>query len=316
MLDGMDNRNRDSADNWPTQQFWPASGPSGDGGHIPTPPGPAARGPHSGGQGPSRSRHVTRWVAGIAVAAVVAGGGTVALAAASHGPSPRGQAAPTGQAATLNTVLSSADSPSTADIAAAAPTNSGLASTGLAGSGSDSSGMTGTGASPGAAHPKAAAACARAARRLRATRHPVAAHRVRAVCRRRLERVRLLVRGIHGQFTFQTKKGAKTLAFERGTVEAVTASTVTVRAADGVTWTWHLVSNTVVRQINTQQSGTQSGGKQSGGKQGSAKVGVSRLADGQRVFVGGPLVGGADNARLIVIRPAASATAPTSPPAS
>jgi hypothetical protein len=271
MVDDMDNRNRDSADNSPTQQFWPAPGPGGSGGRT------------GGGRDPRRTRHVARWAAGLAATAVLVGGGTVALAAAGHATAPSEQAAPTGQAATLNTVLSSADSPSLADQAATAPTTS-------------------PPAGPAAVGARAAARCARVTQRLRGTRHSRAAHRVGAVCRHRLARVRLLVRGIHGQFTFQTKKGAKTLAFERGTVQAMTATTVTVRASDATTWTWHLVSNTVVRQIGSQQVG---------GGRSSKKVGASGLADGQRVFVGGPVVGGADNARLIVIRPATSATTPT-----
>jgi hypothetical protein len=102
------------------------------------------------------------------------------------------------------------------------------------------------------------------------------------------------VAGIHGEFTFRARKGGvKTLAFERGTVKSVTSSSVTVAASDGTTWTWHLVSNTVVRQ---------------GGK----KVGASALADGQPVFAGGPVISGADQARLIAIRPAQAASAPAS----
>lgn len=266
--------NRESEDNWPTQQLWPASG-AGRGGHVPNPPGPGGPGPGSGGPGsgpgPRRPRHLTRWVVGITAAAVLAGGGAVALASA--GP----PAAPGGQAATLNTVLSSAGSPSVADVAAASP----------------SSATPATAPAKGA---KRGAACARAIRRLRVAHHPVAAHRVRALCRRGLARLRLLVRGIHGQFTLQTKKGTRTLAFERGTIQSVSGGAVTVKAADGTTWTWHVVSNTVVRQD---------------GK----KVAGSALADGQRVFVGGPVVSGADNARLVVIRPAAPAGAGSSSPA-
>jgi hypothetical protein len=275
MLGDMD-RNHASADNWPTQQLWPAPGQGGNGGYGPHPPGPAApgpSGPQPGGQDPRRTGRATRWVIGITAAAVLVGGAAAALASA--GP----PAAPSGQAATLNTLLSSADSPSAADLAATPPT-----------------------AAPPAAAPSAAArpaaACARAAGRLRAAHRSVAARRVAAFCRHRLARVRLLMRGIHGQFTYQTKQGAKTLAFERGTIQSVSGSAVTVAASDGTTWTWHLVSNTVVRQD---------------GK----KVASSSLADGQRVFVGGPVVSGADNARLVVIRPATSSTGPsTTAPAS
>jgi len=43
-------------------------------------------------------------------------------------------------------------------------------------------------------------------------------------------------------------------------------------------------------------------------RQDGKKVASSTLADGQRAFVGGPVVSGADNARLVVIRPAKSAS--------
>jgi hypothetical protein len=279
MLTGMDNRNRDSADNWPTQQLWPAPGQGGNGGQVPNPPGgngsgpdpagPGPAGPSPAGRGPRLTSRATRWGVGIAAAAVLVGGGAVALA------SPGNTASPNGQAATLSTVLSSADSPSGADVAATSP----------------------AGTSP-AGTKSAVAACARATKRLRAARRPTAAHRVGAVCRHRLARARLLLRGIHGQFTYQTKNGPKTLAFERGTIQSVSGNSVTVAASDGTTWTWQVVGNTVVRED---------------GK----KVDRSSLATGQRVFAGGPVVSGADNARLIVIRPAAPASgSPSGAPAS
>jgi hypothetical protein len=258
----MDNRNHGSADQWPTQQLWPmadSDGSGGQGGGPPSPGGPAA--PTPPGRDPRRIGRGTRWAAGLAAVAVLAGGG-VALASAG-GPA-RPAAAATGQAATLNTVLSSADSPTLADAAAASPT-------------------------PAAGTAKRGAACAKAAAQLKAAHRKTAARRVRAACRGRLARLRLMVRGIHGQFTFQTKKGAvKTLAFERGTVTGVTSTSVTVAASDGTTWTWRLVSNSVVRQDHK-------------------KVTASSLADGQAVFVGGPVVSGTNDARLIVIRPATSA---------
>jgi hypothetical protein len=262
MLGGMDNRNRDSADEWPTQQLWPLAGGDGSGGHGPNPAAPA--GPPPAGRKPRRLGRATRWGIGIAAVAVLAGGG-VALASAGSSARPSGRAAGlSGQAATLNTVLSSADSPTTADAAAASPSQT-----------RRSSGRPG------------AAVCARAAQQLKAAGRPALARRVRAACRGRLARLRLMVAGMHGEFTFQARKGGvKTLAFERGTVSSVRGGSVTVAASDGTTWTWHLVSDTVVRQ-------------------GGRKVSASSLADGQQVFAGGPVVSGADNARLIVIRPAA-----------
>src|SRR5262245_60507402 len=68
-----------------------------------------------------------------------------------------------------------------------------------------------------------------------------------ARCARRLHRLRLLG-GIHGQVTFKAKTGFRTFAFERGSVQSVSGSTLMVRAADGTTWTWHLVKGSVIRE--------------------------------------------------------------------
>jgi hypothetical protein len=102
---------------------------------------------------------------------------------------------------------------------------------------------------------------------------------------RALLRLRLLG-GMYGQFAFETKKGPRTLAFERGTVAAVAGPDVTVRAKDGTTWTWVLTSTSVVREDGT-------------------RVSASALAVGQPVFAAGPVSGTTRDARLIVIRAAA-----------
>ena len=94
--------------------------------------------------------------------------------------------------------------------------------------------------------------------------------------------------GMYGSFTFRTKAGAdRTLAFERGTIESMTSGDVVVRAPDGTTMTWLVASGTVVRD--------------------HGKSSTSALADGQLVFVGGPVVSGARDAQLIVIRTGESA---------
>lgn len=93
--------------------------------------------------------------------------------------------------------------------------------------------------------------------------------------------------GVDGEFTFHNSTGYHTLAFERGTIQSVSGSNVVVRAPDGTTWTWLIVSNTVVRENG-------------------AKSAASALATGQTVFAGGPVVSGAKDARLIVIRPGSS----------
>ena len=93
--------------------------------------------------------------------------------------------------------------------------------------------------------------------------------------------------GMHGQFTFKTKSGTRTIAFARGVVEATLTGQLVVMSADSTTWTWNLVGNTVVRERGKV-------------------VARTALADGHQVFVGGPIVSGANDARLIVIRPASS----------
>ncbi len=261
---------------WPTQQFeplaghghpepgspqWPGGGAGGQGGAGGGQGG--AGGPHGGAGGPDGGRGSRRLRRGVAIgaAAVLLCGGAAAGAALAGGGAPAA-AGPTGEAAVLNTMLSSASSP--AAFGATAP-----------------------------AGPQAVAGRCRKAVAQRRAAGPAgtgqarqARQAVRKACGRRLRRLRVLA-GIHGQFTFETKTGPRTLAFERGVVESVSSAAISVRAQDGITWTWDLVSDTVVRD-NGQ------------------KAARSALSDGQHVFVGGPVTSGANDARLIVIRAASS----------
>jgi ligand-binding sensor domain-containing protein len=96
-----------------------------------------------------------------------------------------------------------------------------------------------------------------------------------------------LLHGLDGQYTFQTKHGTKTQAYQRGVVQSVSAGhSIVVKASNGDVWTWDLTSSTVVRDR-------------------SGKVAASSLADGQTVWAGGPVVSGARDAALIVINPPA-----------
>jgi len=304
-------RGGDQQDFWPTQELGPAAAQPGHGGGLPGQgegmPGQASplrrsrpsrdgrpeagheggkwsgngeagggRG-HAGGSGANGVWGVPRghsvpprqaprrrglwWGAGLALVALLAGGGAVAVATLTSGTSPSG---PTGQAAVLNTMLSSASSP-----ASAATTDSIAA-------GTDTT----------TDHP-----CLSRAKKLRASGHPVAARVALRRCHP-LRRVRALG-GIHGEFTFQTKNGPRTVAFERGVVESVTSTGVVVRAADNTTLTWDLKSDTVVRQNRRSAS-------------------TSALSDGERVFVAGAVVSGSHDARVIVIRPASSSPSPSS----
>jgi hypothetical protein len=144
-------------------------------------------------------------------------------------------------------------------------------------------------ASAGAKHPcAAAAAAARAAGRTGAAK-VIAAH-----CGRARLRLARLLGGIDGQFTFRTKTGFRTLAYERGVIESVASgSNIVVRGANGTTWTWALVTTTVVREHGAKSTET-------------------ALAAGQAVWVGGPVNSGTKDARLIVIRPPAGSS-PASP---
>jgi hypothetical protein len=104
--------------------------------------------------------------------------------------------------------------------------------------------------------------------------------------RRAIARLRVLG-GIYGQYTFQTKDGPRTLAFERGAVSSVAGNDVTVRAADGTTWTWVLTGSSVVRQDGTRTPAT-------------------ALASGEQLFAAGSVSNGTRDAALIVIRLPAS----------
>ena len=127
----------------------------------------------------------------------------------------------------------------------------------------------------------AAVKCAKITAKLRNSGHPAAAMRLHAFCTEPLLRL-ALVGGEYGQVTFKGKTSPKTIAFERGTVESVTGSAITVKAPDGTTWTWDLTARTDVHAVG-------------------AGTAQARPATGDRVFVGGPVVSGVRDARLIRI---------------
>jgi hypothetical protein len=116
--------------------------------------------------------------------------------------------------------------------------------------------------------------------------HDRLARALHAFCTRPLLRL-ALVGGEHGTVTFGGKAGARTVAFERGTVKSDSGSTITVTAADGTTWTWDITSSTVIRQAGS-------------------KVAASAITTGERVFVGGTVVNGANDAQLIRIAKSSS----------
>jgi hypothetical protein len=262
----------DPQDFWVTQELGPVTGQPGQGPGWSQPPGapgyqlPAAPG-HlpPGPSGPPRRRgRAAWWGAGLALAAVLAGGAVAAAQlTGSASPVPPG---PTGQAATLNTMLNSASSPGSAAEAASFGTTS-----------------------PGTE----SAACASRAAKLKAAGFPGLARAVLRRCGHPLRRVRLLG-GIHGQFTFETASGPRTLAYERGVIQLISGNDVVVQAKDGTSWTWALESSTVIRRDRQ-------------------RVTASALSVGEQVFAGGTVVSSDYDARLIVIRPASPPSSPASP---
>jgi hypothetical protein len=186
-------------------------------GYQPTaPPSANSRGGRSGGRG--------RMIAGLAAAGVLVGGAAFGAVTMLSGAPAAAAAGPSGQAAVLNSALTTAATPA----------------------------ATVRGATARQRHLRAA-----------------------------LGRLRRLG-GIDGQFTFETKTGPRTLAFERGTIASVAGGDVVVRAKDGTTWSWTLVSDSVVRQNGS-------------------KTTTRTLSAGELVFVGGPVVSGTRDARLVVI---------------
>jgi len=301
----MDNFNPpaggDPGDHQPTEQFWPGPGvpPGGQGsGHE----YPWQQQPGLQAHPASDRRKARRWTVGIALAALLAGGGVIAgisLASATLSAAPAastgtsgsgtagsggggaaargGGAAPAGQAALLDATLNAAGSPDAA-VTTSAP-------------GATAPAAAGTGATVTAPAVRRCAQLARTARAARRAGHPRVSGAARAATarcrfiRRRIVRF-FLLRGVDGQFSFKAADGSvRTLAYVRGVIESVNNGTsIVVQAADGSSWAWQLVSTTVVRD-------------------GTGKISKSTLAVGEPVWVGGPVVSGVKDARLIFVRP-------------
>lgn len=232
--------------------------------------------------GHRRFRAGARWLAGLAVAVVLAGGSVL-------GVSLSGSASP--QAA--RAVLTGSGSGHTGGRTAGG--GSGHPATASAGSVRHAArALAGVDVQPGAAAHRVTArlrTCVASARRLRAAGHRAAARVALRSCLRRylrlragLARLRLLARRtLHGQITVVTRTGPRTIAFERGTVQSLSGSSVVVKAADGTAWTWQVGRDTRIVKAGR-------------------RVGPNALAAGQRVFVIGQVAGGSDDARQVVIR--------------
>src|SRR5215469_12044044 len=143
-------------------------------------------------------------------------------------------------------------------------------------------GMTASSTGTTTAASVAVGRCAKLAQRLQSHGHPLAATRLLTFCKSPLLRL-ALVGGEHGEVTFQTAAGPKTIAVERGTVKAISSSAITVQAKDGTTWTWEFTTDTAVREDHQ-------------------KVSQTSLSTGEMVLVAGPVVNGVRDVRLIRVR--------------
>ncbi|MBC3839693.1 hypothetical protein GXW82_04030 [Streptacidiphilus sp. 4-A2] len=93
---------------------------------------------------------------------------------------------------------------------------------------------------------------------------------------------RLALRGLHGQVTVRNAKTGQfvTREWQRGLITAVSGTTLTVRSADGTTWTWTAAANAKV---------TRDG----------AKISESTLKTGDPVLVAGKQAGSTNDATRI-----------------
>lgn len=94
-----------------------------------------------------------------------------------------------------------------------------------------------------------------------------------------LRRARAL-RGVHGEATVKGKDGFHLATWQRGKITAVSATGVTVRSEDGVSWTWTADGKTHVRKNG-------------------AKASLQGLTGGDQVLVAGERSGGTRTARLV-----------------
>lgn len=88
------------------------------------------------------------------------------------------------------------------------------------------------------------------------------------------------VRGVHGEATVRGKDGFHLADWQRGKITGISGTTLTVRSADGATWTWTTNGDTRVRK---------DGGKST----------LSALTSGAQVFVLGERSGDTRTAKFV-----------------
>jgi hypothetical protein len=101
--------------------------------------------------------------------------------------------------------------------------------------------------------------------------------------RRKAIRQYLRKNTLHGEVTVQTKNGPETIVVQRGSVTAVSSTSVSVKSTDGYTLTWTLADKATIVQDKK-------------------KVAASALKAGAQIGIAGTKDGSADDARLIAIK--------------
>ena len=95
-------------------------------------------------------------------------------------------------------------------------------------------------------------------------------------------RIKLRKNVLHGETVVQTKDGVKTVAFQRGTVTAISTTSVTVKSTDGFSQTWTIGDKLhVIQHRKTVQP--------------------SDVKQGAEIGIAGPKENGTATARLIVL---------------
>jgi hypothetical protein len=106
--------------------------------------------------------------------------------------------------------------------------------------------------------------------------------RLEAWAKRHPAKVFLARNVLHGEAVVQTKDGNITVAVQRGEVTAISSDSITVKSADGVTWTWKF--DPKLRVIENR-----------------ATIQPSQVKAGAKVALAGPKNGDQLMARLIII---------------
>ncbi|WP_239329229.1 hypothetical protein [Frankia sp. CiP3] len=90
-------------------------------------------------------------------------------------------------------------------------------------------------------------------------------------------------KGVHGEFVARTADGFKTFEVQKGTVTAVSGSSLTVRSDDGYTVSYSVTDSTIVRR-------------------GKNKVDISTVKAGEKIVIGARVDGQTRTALRVIVQ--------------